>query len=313
MSIYKLTRLLILILIWVLSSAQMPPKLGDSSGNSVLGGGHVQSDIPTKRVIQYSHLSNRDVLYSKRIWRTIDLRQKHNYPLFYPTEPTDDDRMSLFDVIKWGALTEGSLTLYEPRLTSTGFDDQFRFPVIKDSGESQEEFDFRKRLLFGERLLIPVFNEDGTFKYDNEGNQLFMDTIEYYESRDIVKYEIKEDWFFDKVKSVMDVRIIGISPVVNFVDNTTGTVLGTKNLFWLYFPECRYTFQNFSVYNPNNDAMPMSFDDLFWKRDFNSYIHKESNVYDRTVDPTWMGVDALLESERIKKDQFKMEHDLWNL
>ena len=57
----------------------------------------------------------------------------------------------------------------------------------------------------------------------------------------------------------------------------------------------------------------MSFDDLFWKRDFNSYIHKESNVYDRTLSPNWKGVDALLESEKIKGEMFLMEHDLWNL
>jgi hypothetical protein len=57
----------------------------------------------------------------------------------------------------------------------------------------------------------------------------------------------------------------------------------------------------------------MSFDDLFWKRDFNSYIHKESNIFDRTVSPNWKGIDALLESEKIKGEMFRLEHDLWNL
>ena len=53
----------------------------------------------------------------------------------------------------------------------------------------------------------------------------------------------------------------------------------------------------------------MSFDDLFWKREFSSYI-QESNVYDRS-NPAWSGLDALLESERIRNEMFT-EHDLWH-
>ena len=56
----------------------------------------------------------------------------------------------------------------------------------------------------------------------------------------------------------------------------------------------------------------MSFDDLFWKRDFSSYIIKESNVFDRKVTPNWSGLDALLESERVRNEMFTFEHDLWH-
>ena len=56
----------------------------------------------------------------------------------------------------------------------------------------------------------------------------------------------------------------------------------------------------------------MSFDDFFWKREFSSYIKKESNIYDRTISNSWSGVDALLESEKIKEEMFKLEHDVWH-
>ena len=55
--------------------------------------------------------------------------------------------------------------------------------------------------------------ETGEVLTDAEGNDLTNDTIEFYENRDIIQYEIKEDWFFDKQRSVLDVRIIGISPI----------------------------------------------------------------------------------------------------
>ena len=56
----------------------------------------------------------------------------------------------------------------------------------------------------------------------------------------------------------------------------------------------------------------MSFDDLFWKRMFQSYIEKESNIYDREIDTYKSGINALLESEKIKEKIFRFEHDLWS-
>lgn len=77
-----------------------------------------------------------------------------------------------------------------------------------------------------------------------------------------MQYKIKEDWFFDKERSVLDVRIIGICPVI-YAKDQNGNITGFKELFWLYFPECRYVFQNFFVQSRHNDSQRISFDDLF--------------------------------------------------
>jgi hypothetical protein len=47
------------------------------------------------------------------------------------------------------------------------------------------------------------------------------------------------------------------------------------------------------------------------KRLFNSYIYKEENVYDRRIAEYAQGLDALLESERIKNDLLDFEQNLW--
>ena len=109
----------------------------------------------------------------------------------------------------------------------------------------------------------------------------------------------------------MDVRIIGIAPVVYYYNASTKQVEGTKNLFWLYFPQIRPIIQNYFVYNRKNDAQRMSFDDLFWKRTFSSYITKETSIFDRPINDYTSGVDALLESEKIKKEMMELEHDVW--
>jgi gliding motility associated protien GldN len=136
-------------------------------------------------------------------------------------------------------------------------------------------------------------------------------TFEPIESIDIVRYRIKEDWFFDRERSVMDVRIMGLSPVKNVLDDN-GELRGQKPLFWIYFPEARYVFANYDVFNRHNDAERRTFEDVFWKRMFNSYIYKRSNVYDRSLKEYKKGIDLLLEAEEIKEDIFNFEHDVWH-
>jgi hypothetical protein len=64
----------------------------------------------------------------------------------------------------------------------------------------------------------------------------------------------------------------------------------------------------------HNNSQPITFDDLFQKRLFASYVIKEENVYDRKIEDYFPAGDfrAILESERIKNDLFTFEHDLWH-
>ena len=288
--------------------AQLPGS-GISLESNVLDGVYIQEHIPTKRVVSYIHLREADVMWSKRIWRVLDLKEKKNHKLYYPLEP-QNDRISLFDVMKYGAMEEGSITVYDP---GTDLDDKFRYPVRPTNGNTNSP-EFKKRLekMFGYPNSRDSVDENDEPVRDMNGDKIVVEFTSQYTSSEIVRYVLKEDWFFDKQRSMLDVRIIGISPVVLGINPETQEVVGLKQLFWLYFPECRYVFQNFFVYNPENDAQRMSFDDLFWKRDFSSFVQKESNVFDRKISPNWDGLDALLESERVRNEIFTFEHDLWH-
>lgn len=299
-----------ILFIFLLSNsilAQLPGS-GISLESNVLDGVYIQEHIPTKRVVSYIHLREADVMWSKRIWRVLDLKEKKNHKLYYPLEP-QNDRISLYDVMKYGALDEGSITVYDPGID---LDDKFRYPVRPANGNSNDpEFKTKLKSMFG-RIETKDSVADDEVVLDDNGDKIVVEFIEEYTSADIVRYVLKEDWFFDKQRSMLDVRIIGISPGVLAVNPETKDVVGLKQLFWLYFPECRYVFQNFFVYNPDNDAQRMSFDDLFWKRDFSSFVQKESNVFDRKISPNSDGLDALLESERVRNEIFTFEHDLWH-
>lgn len=262
-----------------------------SYGQTILDGAYIKEHVRTKKVVPYPPVREADVLWSKRIWRTIDLREKINFSFYYPIQPIKG-RLSLFDVIKQSIMVDGSLTAYSPGPTYQ--DDEFTTPL------SPEE-------------IKGVFIEiDTSFTEDIDTGE-FVEVIQEVElgSVDITQYRIKEVWYFDKQTSTMQVRIVGIAPMQE-VYSEEGNFLGYQPIFWLYFPECRYVFVNYESFNPQNDAQRISYDDLLAKRIFNSYIIKEENVYDRFINSYAQGIDALLESERIKTEIFNWEHDLWS-
>ena len=54
-------------------------------------------------------------------------------------------------------------------------------------------------------------------------------------------------------------------------------------LFWIYYPEARPILAKAEVFNFKNGAERLSYDDVFWKRLFASYVYKEENVFDRKI------------------------------
>jgi hypothetical protein len=83
-------------------------------------------------------------------------------------------------------------------------------------------------------------------------------------------------------------------------------------VFWVYYPEFRNLFASHPVYNRFNDAQETSYDDFFAQRKFSGYIYQESNVYNnRLVQDYTMGIESLLEGERIKESITNWEQDIW--
>jgi len=145
------------------------------------------------------------------------------------------------------------------------------------------------------------------------------DTYEYvqqivkndFNPTSIKKFRLKEDWIFDEETSTMVCRIIGIAPIRDVIDENDN-YRGQEVLFWIHYPSIRQKLVRYEAFNPFNDAIRMTWEDVMEMRLFSSYIMQEENAQNVRIGEYAEGRDALMESERIKKEVFEKEHDLWS-
>jgi gliding motility associated protien GldN len=229
-------------------------------------------------------------MWSKIIWRRIELSERANHHLYFPTEP-QDGRMSFIDVLLEGIHTQG-LTAYQ----ESGGDE---FGTIMTEKEVHEKMGSNQKILEVEDL---------------NGNVETQVVNNKYNSSDVKAYLLKELWYFDKQRSVMEVRIIGICPIrISYRDDDEDHLRPVPiQTFWVYYPEARKILSNAECFNSKNDAARLNFEDIMQKRYFSSYIYAESNVYDnRLINEYAQGQECLLEADRIKEQIFNFEQDLW--
>jgi gliding motility associated protien GldN len=287
-----------ILTIWTLSLSAQNVNTSVTPGNAPVITAYTPSTdvyksetiIPEKKPVPYSYIRESDVMWAKDVWRTLDLRHRQNMPLRYPLEGTmsDGERYSLFGLLMEGIKTE-EITPYEFNVIS-GWKD----PFSKVSN------------------LEEVYRQSGGDSiYDNEGNFLKVGQG----MSNVLQFHVQEQWYFDKQHSTMKVRIVALAPIYyEYYDEFNQPLPSPryKIPFVVHFPQCRRLFATHSIYNPNNDAQTVSFDDLFMQRRFSSTIIAESNVFgNRMLTDYKLGQDVLLEAERIKNDLFVFEHDLW--
>ena len=245
----------------------------------------VKNNILNAKAIPYANLREADVVMAKRTWREIDLRERKNTYMASP-------KARLIDVLM-DAVANEELTAYDPtpnkndpngdsfstRLTAAAAKGKMADSTVVDKFDSKGE-------KIGSTLVAGEFNPDS-----------------------VVRFRIKEDWIFDKQRSVYEPRIIGIAPMIK--PKAGGIDLDYQPAFWIYFPAARQVLATKEVFMGKNDAAGLSYDDVFLKRLFTAYIVKESNAEDKRIKDYAVGIDKLYESERIKKDMMDWELNLW--
>lgn len=238
--------------------------------------------IRERKPVPYPSQREADVMYARRIVRVLDTKEKQNLACRWPKNP-------LAKVI-FEAADRGELTAYE----TDSLTDFFRPDTVIDRLSEKEVIQVPDRVYIGEFVDSVVVNK---FDYEN----------------DVVRYQIIEDWIFDKQRGMFYPRIIAFSPL--YILRAGGQNLGEFPAFYTSWNELRGILINEEIFNRHNDAARLSYYDWFELRLFSSYIAKEPNVFDLDFNEYETLKDnplaQLLESERVKDELFNWEHDLW--
>jgi gliding motility associated protien GldN len=264
-----------------------PAAVNSGWKSSLVTDGAYDQVAHVNRILPWQPLREADVLWKKRIWREIDIRQKQNMAFRYPGD--DNTGGGMFIEILIDAVKKGKVKAYST------VDDRFTSALTKEQILEG---------LTGKPDTIPVVDPiTGETSYKIIQRDFNPDMV--------TKFRLKEDWIFDRNLGRMVVRIIGLAPLKD-IYNEDGSFRASTPMFWLYYPELRDLLVQYEVYNPENDVARMNWDEFFENRFFSSYIVKESNPFDNTFNAMGLqGTDALYEGQRVSEDLFNKEHDMW--
>lgn len=246
--------------------------------------------IKQRTPIPKAFLNEADMKFAKRVHSVIDTRQKQNHILTW-------ERSSLPNLL-WSNLMNGNITGYSTDQMDES-DHYFYMDTLKTFVCGYETFDIvdTVRSTPGHPVFITVRRPRDFYP------------------KEYPKFRIMEDWIFDSERGVMEQRIVGIALMGKAW--LAGGIQDEREfpLVWIKMEQLRPILTNYELFNKSNDAGRLSYDDYFQMRLFDSYVVKESNEWDQDINmfPEFKdnGVDALIESERVKNDLFIFEHDLW--
>ena len=264
--------------------AQQSPQGGATEKPTGRGDIYKRKNMEQRFPLKYHHLEEKDIVWEKRVWRTIDVREKINNPFRYEKKP--------LITILMDAARSREISIYAP-------DDDKRENRFVDTMPLAD-------------LNSTLFRVDTIITLDEWGNEKPPTFVtKAFDPASVVRYTIEEVWFFDEENSRMGVRIVGIAPKAEM--EVKGYGLTDRPLFWIYYPEARDILSKNPAFSPSSDVDVMSWEDIFEMRFFSSYIIKESNVYDRRVqDYKQAGtLDLLYESENIHMSIFNLEQGSW--
>lgn len=258
--------------------------------------GAYEKSMNDRTPLPYDYLRVDDALFTERVWREIDIREKINQVFIYKTD--DNNGNQQFINILVNAIRSRQVVAF------SSDDDRFTTPL--DSAQ------FEKALSGGNQCdTTPVYNLIDPTRIDK-----YVVNCNQLNPGDVLKFRLKEDWVFDRESSRLVCRIIGIAPLKIIYGIDQKTERGATPLFWVYYPDMRPILTKYEVYNPKNMGNSrMTWEELFESRMFSSYIVKSTldNPQNRFIrsyvkDP----ILALLEGDNIKEKIFNYEQDLWS-
>ena len=274
-----------------------------------------------------------DVVWSRVVYRIIDMRYKQNYQLYFPTNPEDPQYKGLFQVMLEGLAdtlhayalqTDNSIKPYfhedllltaQDKIDQTAYGERRTLNMTKD--EYEEFFgvgSYEEMMANSNKSLFSRCDPNDSSKicFNPQGYKAFV--------RNQVKFLIQEVVFFDKHYSRLFSKIIAIAPLyaelgIDDVDTSEETVneaLCRQLMWWCPFDEFRKYMAKQYIIPQGNDTKRVTFEEFFGKKLYSSYLIGDSNMYDRMF-TNYVKTEAEVRQEqaRVATELLDFEQDLW--
>ncbi|QJD96963.1 gliding motility protein GldN [Mucilaginibacter robiniae] len=232
-------------------TAQAVPDTADMPIDTIVPmDGYYKNTLYTRaKSFAYPAVNSNDVRFYKRVWRDIDLKDPKNMLLNTPGS-------TLASVVLEGVKLR-RITAYQPSITNS--DSTFAKPLRVSHAMG----------LLQDSAMVDQFDANG----NKVGSKMVLND---FNPERITKFRIKEDIYFDKKRSLVVSRIIGIAPLKSI--QAGGQEIGEAPVFWLYFPQCRDYFATKDLSDPERKLYDTSLDDIFLQKKYSSVIVRSTGT-----------------------------------
>lgn len=254
-----------------------------------------------------------DVVWSRVVYRIIDMRFKQNYQLYTPVSAEDPVYSSLFRTML--RAIEKGMPIYAKSNNVGDIKPYFNvdplakaeIPYILNTDRNGEMGD--GNIATSNYMLL---------NYDSVADVMTFQPYSYEGfARNQLKYMIQEVVFFNKHYSRIYSKILAIAPmnadnVAMYDGMPVMEALYGQILFWVPFDAFRPYMAQQYVTPRGNDTKRMTFEDFFAQKKYTSYLVGINNVYSRMIPEIATTYEEIQkEQDRIEKELLNTEQDLW--
>ena len=259
----------------------------------VVATNEVTTTMPTTIAIEKSRpqIIHRkdDIVWSRVVYRIVDLRLKQNYQLYTPVVADDPLYASLFRTIL--RAIEGGAPIYKksnqmpdvrPYFNDSTKVEKSLIPSLFQNHITQDDWD----------MMSDEEKQDAiVLKYDQATDAITFNNFPYKNyAKNVLKYIVQEVVFYDKHYSRLFTKIVAIAPMCagnlqNLSQNATVMESVYKQvLFWVPFEILRPFLAAQPVTPLSNDKEGnMNYAEFFDKKMYSSYILGDNNQFSRMV------------------------------
>lgn len=273
----------------VASLSAQPAKRRTTTSNAAAQRGETQAKTNTDRaslLFPVKQSMPEDVVWKRDVYRTLDLKQDANAPLYYPVEPRGR-QVNLFTYV-FHLMLSGRVNAYTYKLDGVESFDK------KDKMEVRDVLD---------RYSIYYEEKDGRFTVENND----------VPSAEVTRYYIKESVYLDQRTGTFSTKVTAVCPVLMRGADDFGGEATPYPLFWLNYDEVAPWLARLPLMASNlNNVTNMTVDDYFAMNRYDGKIYKTNNLQGLALANYCKTDSAMLkEQKRIEKEIFDFEEGVW--